>query len=63
VYRSGKVVYIGENEKGGHFASYEVPELLAGNLRKMFGKGGGAYGVVKGKDGYKSAEAPITSRL
>ncbi|KAF9264378.1 alpha/beta-hydrolase [Marasmius fiardii PR-910] len=40
------------HEKGGHFAAYEVPELLAGDLRKMFGKGGPAYGVVGGKDGY-----------
>ncbi|KAF9264376.1 alpha/beta-hydrolase [Marasmius fiardii PR-910] len=41
-----------QHKKGGHFAAYEVPELLVGDLRKMFGKGGPAYGVVGGKDGY-----------
>ncbi|KAL1733245.1 Alpha/Beta hydrolase protein [Schizophyllum commune] len=40
------------HDKGGHFAAYEVPELLVGDIRKMFAKGGPAYGVVKGKDGY-----------
>ncbi|TBU60362.1 alpha/beta-hydrolase [Dichomitus squalens] len=41
-----------EHDKGGHFAASEVPEKLAGDLRKMFGKGGPAYGVVPGKNGY-----------
>lgn len=48
----GKVVFTGEHEKGGHFAAYEQPEALAEDLRKMFGRGGGAFGVVPGKDGY-----------
>ncbi|KAJ8081389.1 hypothetical protein AAF712_009959 [Marasmius tenuissimus] len=46
------VVLYERHEKGGHFAAHEVPELLVGDLRKMFGKGGPAYGVVEGKDGY-----------
>ncbi|KAG7089120.1 hypothetical protein E1B28_010828 [Marasmius oreades] len=46
------VVFHEYHDKGGHFAAYEVPELLVGDLRKMFGKSGPAYGVVKGKDGY-----------
>ncbi|KAG7085356.1 hypothetical protein E1B28_002922 [Marasmius oreades] len=46
------VIFHARHEKGGHFAAHEVPELLAGDLRKMFGKGGPAYGVVKRKDGY-----------
>ncbi|KAF9260263.1 alpha/beta-hydrolase [Marasmius fiardii PR-910] len=49
---SKNVVFHARHEKGGHFAAYEVPELLVGDLRKMFGKGGPAYGVVSGKDGY-----------
>ncbi|KAI0027973.1 Alpha/Beta hydrolase protein [Vararia minispora EC-137] len=48
----GKVVQEVEHEKGGHFAAYEVPELLVSDLRKMFGKGGPAYGVVKTSKGY-----------
>ena len=40
------------HEKGGHFAAHEVPELLAGDLRKMFGIGGPAFGVVTGKSGF-----------
>ena len=41
----GNVVFEGVHDRGGHFAAYEVPELLAGDLRKMLGKGGPAYGV------------------
>ncbi|KAH9891977.1 alpha/beta-hydrolase [Cubamyces lactineus] len=48
----GKLVFESEHEKGGHFAAFEVPELLAGDLRKMYGKGGPAYGVVPGTNGY-----------
>lgn len=48
----GKVVYIGESEKGGHFAAWERPEVITDDLVKMFGKGGAAFGVVKGRDGY-----------
>ena len=50
--RTAAVAFAATHERGGHFAAYEVPEMLAGDLRKMFGKGGPAYGVVKGKDGY-----------
>ena len=48
----GKLVFEAEHDKGGHFAAFEQPEMLAGDLRKMYGKGGPAYGVVSGKDGY-----------
>ena len=48
----GKVVFESEHDAGGHFAAVEQPEKLAGDLHKMFGKGGPAYGVVSGKDGY-----------
>ncbi|KAJ7081331.1 Alpha/Beta hydrolase protein [Mycena belliarum] len=48
----GNVVFDGEHDSGGHFAAYERPQELAGDLRKMFGKGGPAYGVVSGKPGY-----------
>ncbi|KAH9846434.1 alpha/beta-hydrolase [Lenzites betulinus] len=48
----GNVKFEAEHDKGGHFAAYEQPEKLAGDLRKMFGKGGPAHGVVPGKNGY-----------
>ncbi|RPD73938.1 alpha/beta-hydrolase [Lentinus tigrinus ALCF2SS1-7] len=51
-YMLGKIVFQGEHEKGGHFAAHEVPDALAGDLHKMYGKGGPAYGVVPGRDGY-----------
>jgi pimeloyl-ACP methyl ester carboxylesterase len=46
------VVFKSHHDKGGHFASYEVPEALVEDLRKMFGKGGPAYAVVGGRNGY-----------
>ncbi|KAI9058746.1 alpha/beta-hydrolase [Trametes sanguinea] len=48
----GRVVFRAEHEKGGHFAAFEQPEALVEDIRHMFGKGGGAYGIVPGKDGY-----------
>ncbi|KAI0034198.1 alpha/beta-hydrolase [Vararia minispora EC-137] len=48
----GKIVQEVRHKKGGHFAAYEVPELLVSDLHKMFGKGGPAYGVVKSSEGY-----------
>ncbi|KAH7130052.1 Alpha/Beta hydrolase protein [Dendryphion nanum] len=47
----GPIVYSKRHDKGGHFAAYEVPEKLVGDLRIMFGKGGPAFGVVEGRDG------------
>ncbi|KAI9435115.1 Alpha/Beta hydrolase protein [Lactarius indigo] len=48
----GNIVFESEHETGGHFAAYERPEALVGDLRKMFGKSGPAAGVVSGRDGY-----------
>ncbi|KAJ3714143.1 Alpha/Beta hydrolase protein [Lentinula raphanica] len=48
----GNVVFEAEHDAGGHFAAHEQPELLVGDLRKMFGKGGPAFGVVPGRNGY-----------
>ncbi|KAL8925400.1 MAG: hypothetical protein Q9208_003492 [Pyrenodesmia sp. 3 TL-2023] len=48
----GPVVFESERDHGGHFAAHECPEKLVEDLRKMFGKGGGAAGVVEGKSGY-----------
>ncbi|KAK7685799.1 hypothetical protein QCA50_011145 [Cerrena zonata] len=51
-YVGSPVVFEADHSAGGHFAAYEQPEALVGDLRKMFGKGGGAFGVVTGKTGY-----------
>ena len=48
----GPIVFENEEEKGGHFAAWERPDCIVRDLRVMFGKGGGAYGVVKGSEGY-----------
>lgn len=47
------VVFISEHAKGGHFAAYEMPQELVKDMRGMFGKGGKAFGVVRGKTGYE----------
>ena len=46
------MVFQSQHDTGGHFAAHEKPHELVGDLRKMFGKGGPAYGVVTGKAGY-----------
>lgn len=55
----GPVVFESDNESGGHFYATEKPEFLARDLRAMFGKGGGAFGVVKGKSGYDELRANL----
>ena len=49
----GPVVFQAFHDKGGHFAAHENPEAIVDDLRKMFGRGGGAEGIVKGKSGYR----------
>ena len=48
----GPVVFESERDRGGHFAAWEQPDAIAGDLREMFGRGGGAEGVVSGRSGY-----------
>lgn len=48
----GPVVYESEYESGGHFAAWERPDAVVRDLRGMFGKGGGAFGCVRGREGY-----------
>ena len=43
----GDVVFEKFHSEGGHFAAWEKPELLAGDLKSMFGKGGGAEDVAR----------------
>lgn len=48
----GPVVRISESDRGGHFAAWERPDVIADDLEKMFGREGGAFGVVEGRSGY-----------
>ena len=48
----GNAVLVREHERGGHFAAHETPDLLVDDVRKMFEKGGPAFGVVDGCSGY-----------
>ena len=48
----GNVVFESIHSHGGHFAAHEEPEELVRDIRNMFGKGGPAFGVVPGKNGY-----------
>ncbi|KAF7299498.1 EHN domain-containing protein [Mycena indigotica] len=48
----GNVVFEAEHDRGGHFAAHEMPDLLVGDLRTMFGKDGPAFSVVPGFTGY-----------
>ena len=47
-----RVAFEATRERGGHFAAHEVPEVLVDDLRRMFGKKGSAYEVIKSKNGY-----------
>jgi pimeloyl-ACP methyl ester carboxylesterase len=50
----GPVVYENEQDRGGHFAAYECPDVIAMDLGRMFGKGGVCFGIVPGLSGYES---------
>jgi len=51
-FKERNMVFQSQHDSGGHFAAHEKPQELVGDLRKMFGKGGPAFGVVPGKAGY-----------
>lgn len=53
----GPVVFQEFHDKGGHFAAYEQPDVLVNDLRKMFGRGGGAEGIVPGNNGFRQLRA------
>ncbi|KAI0166246.1 microsomal epoxide hydrolase [Xylariaceae sp. FL1272] len=50
----GNVVFERVHQSGGHFAAWERPQNIIQDVREMFGKGGGAFGCVKGATGYSS---------
>ncbi|KAF2131488.1 alpha/beta-hydrolase [Dothidotthia symphoricarpi CBS 119687] len=50
----GPVVYESDNDKGGHFAAWERPDVIAEDLQKMFKKGGPCFGVIPSQNGYQA---------
>ncbi|KGO76089.1 Alpha/beta hydrolase fold-1 [Penicillium italicum] len=48
----GNVVQETECDRGGHFAAWEEPELLASDIKRFLGNNGPAYGAVANRDGY-----------
>ncbi|KAJ5916204.1 hypothetical protein N7504_000219 [Penicillium tannophilum] len=48
----GPIVLQTEHDHGGHFAAWEVPEIITRDLQTMFKKDGPCFGIVPGKNGY-----------
>lgn len=48
----GPVVWQSEHTKGGHFAAWEVPDVIVQDLNAMFGRGGPCFKAVPDKDGF-----------
>ncbi|KAF9530637.1 Alpha/Beta hydrolase protein [Crepidotus variabilis] len=46
-FQDPTLIFISEHASGGHFAAHENPLGLVTDLRKMFGKGGPAFGVTE----------------
>jgi hypothetical protein len=55
----GPVAYESVSDHGGHFAAWERPDVIAGDLKAMFGKNGPCYGIVKGANGYDGPSARL----
>ncbi|KAH8693620.1 epoxide hydrolase [Talaromyces proteolyticus] len=52
IQAAGNVVRETDYDKGGHFAAWEVPELLVQDVKAFLAKSGAGYGAVSGQDGY-----------
>lgn len=60
----GPVVLMNEHDKGGHFAAWEVPEALVGDVRECLGKVAVHTGVWKGEMGMMMSKyAPFQRSL
>lgn len=58
IRKLGNVVFEHDSESGGHFFAFEEPDQLVKDVRDMFKKGGGAYGVITGRNGYNESAKP-----
>ncbi|KXN83140.1 Putative epoxide hydrolase [Leucoagaricus sp. SymC.cos] len=52
-FKAKHLVFESEHEADGHFAAYECPEALVGDLRSMFGKNEPAFSVVEAHSGFR----------
>ncbi|KAE8377281.1 putative epoxide hydrolase [Aspergillus bertholletiae] len=52
VRKLGPIVFDRQKDRSGHFYAWEAPESLIEDVRDMFRRGGGAHGVVSGRNGY-----------
>lgn len=52
IKKLGNLVFDRYNDRGGHFFAYETPDQLVRDVRDMFRRGGGAYGVLESQTGY-----------
>lgn len=52
IKKLGNIVFQRDHDSGGHFFAWEKPDLLVQDVRDMFRKNGGAFGVVKDKTGF-----------
>lgn len=57
----GPLVYQKDHDSGGHFEAFERPDAIVDDLRTMFGKGGGAFGVVRACSGFDEHEVRVSS--
>ncbi|EKG19467.1 Epoxide hydrolase-like protein [Macrophomina phaseolina MS6] len=55
----GPVVYESESLRGGHFAAWENPDIIAVDLQKMFSKAGPCYKAVNGRSGYEEERSRL----
>lgn len=46
-YTMGNLKFWRMHKSGGHFAAWEKPEELVGDIREFYGPKGGAAGVTK----------------
>ena len=45
----GPTVFESQKSRGGHFAAWEIPDEVSGDLQQMFGKGGPCYRITESK--------------
>ncbi|KAJ5584677.1 uncharacterized protein N7459_004477 [Penicillium hispanicum] len=48
----GPIVHRRENDRGGHFAAWEVPEVIVEDLWAMYGNRGPCFQIVPDRSGY-----------
>ncbi|KZF26498.1 epoxide hydrolase 1 [Xylona heveae TC161] len=55
----GPVIYQSESDTGGHFCSWEKPNIIIDDLRSMLGNDGVAYRSIRGRSGYDKVDSRL----